>query len=145
MLVVSILVSKAQKPINRLNDVVVKDIKEPVDIAAFSIARCLFVCDSKENYVWRVKNCFDEMLVDKFLERVAVSSLSVSTDGHIPVVGLNNYIASLRIFVYSHDGEIRTVIDLKGFQQAMHAAGRQLHLGSLPTVTATPPSTVFTN
>ena len=37
---------------SRLNDVVVKEIKQPLDIAAWSIARCLYVSDDKERCVW---------------------------------------------------------------------------------------------
>ena len=42
-----------------------------------------------------------------------MSSLFVSTDGHVTVLGLNKDIATLGI-VCSPDGEITTVIDLKG-------------------------------
>ena len=120
----SILVYKAQEPFSRLNDVVVKEMKQPWDIAACWIARCLYVCDRKEKCVWRVKICFGgEILVDKFIERVDVVSVSVLTDGHVAVVADRKDIATYGIFVYSPDGEITTVIDLKGYglQQPTHA------------------------
>ena len=44
----SILVYKAQEPFSRLDDVVVKEMKKPLDIAACLIVRCLYVCDRKE-------------------------------------------------------------------------------------------------
>ena len=120
----TILVYKAQEPFNRLDDVVVSEIKEPWDMAACWIARCLYVSDGKEKCVWRVKICFGgKMLVDKFIERVDALSVSVSTDGHVSVVADRKDIAIRGIFVYSPDGEITTVIDLKGYglQQPAYA------------------------
>ena len=120
----SILVYKVQEPFSRLDDVVVKEMKEPWDIAACWIARCLYVSDDKEICVWRVKICFGgEMLVDKFIERVVAWSVSVLTDGHVAVVAYRGDIATRGIFVYSPDGETTTAIDLKGYglQQPTYA------------------------
>ena len=58
------------------------------------------------------------------LERLVVASLSVSTDPYVAVVGHRKDTATYGIFVYSPDGEITTVIDLKGYglKKPMNAA-----------------------
>ena len=121
----TIRVYKAQEPFSRLDDVVVKEMKQPWDIAACWITRCLYMGDGKEECVWRVKICFGggEMLVDKFIQRVVVWSVSVSTDGHVAIVARRKDMVTCGISVYSPDGEITTVIDLEGYglEQATRA------------------------
>ena len=127
----SILIYKAQEPFSRLDDVVVKEMKQPLDIAACWIARCLYVYDRKQKCIWTVKICSGgEMLVDKFIERIGVLTLSVSRDGDVSVVGGRKDIATHGIFVYSLDGEITTAIDLKGYGLELPSRAVQTSTGS---------------
>jgi uncharacterized protein YaeQ len=106
-----IYVYDTQQQYTQLPNISVNELKDPQDIAACRINRCLYVADAgKDVCVWKVNL---DQTVDKWLKRdkiVKVDSLSVTSEGHIVMLVKNE--PRSRVDIYNSNGVTERIVCL---------------------------------